>query len=1458
MIVNANYDDDSDALEPTSLNSECLVPEELWEGDRVRLCNLWGRSCVCRVCEEESQRTEEGNCYSCGVWQGESYTLQQSEAAAAELLVRRNQIERGDLDNLLSKSLTTWKSKTRLCDLQAAEAKGLTLGSYAYGTKVGVTNQTTLRPNLTKLLNLYLKQLQPESTWSALRVTCNFASEPHTDRNQRGSKNLFVPISRFAKGRIWVEGVPGPGEKGETRIVKGVSVVGKWIGGDSQACWFDASRPHAVESSEGDRRVVIGYTPRLLDRMSAENVSFLRQCEFPLPLEHAKTEFRESCPQPFPLPLEHAETESQESCPQPFPLSLGPESLEYQESHRDAFEKGFDESEIDQLFHEHVMLRKFLLEQHKHMQEEVSVAAREGWEALTKPLNDLHQWIEDAEQWLLWQDSEQLLSKGAVSDDERLVLEARLRSLGVSSDSAVHLHGDKDWFGLYDEEDPTQGSGGVGYEKTSDLHVYPGAWEAVPAQPLQTITVSHQEVLRNIDDWKGAISDELGNVFDVHQAMRRRSEAEMQAFKDAGEVVEILPAKALFNRKGGSGRHKCRVVACGNYAEGAKTKSRDRKLQCYAGGADSLSLRCHLRAAGHRAVTNQWRTSGADIRTAFLLAPLRQQSKRIFLRPPSVLKQAGFAAEGEFWEITGALYGLQDSPADWAMYRDETLPTIEIVYRERTTYLTRSKYEPNMWLLYCPFTSELLAALTIYVDDLLLSGTAEASEAIWTAIKGKWKISEPDYADEGHAITFCGFEIEQKTDGIHVGQSKYIQSLLEKYPEIQGTVGCPYAKENDNNDCKPQDSIEKLRKAQAIVGEMLWVATRTRPDLVFGVSRIGQLITRDVDQAIQRGEDMIRYLRATKHQELVYGMPGIGHGPGDQLPVERNFNLIEVFADASFCPGTDRSQTGIILMWGNAPVGWMSMRQPCASLSTAEAELQASLDGMTLAEGLHGLLTELAEAPQQSFLYNDNIGACTVMTLPQGAWRTRHLRLKAAWFLEQLELSRFRIYHVPGKFMLGDLCTKSLQGVRVRELLQMMSVQLGPSNVDGGESHAIKKAATGAEVNIGSGGVISGGAEKALKALTAASLLHGVLSKLVTVQVDIEPEEKNQFDYNNNLLKLACGALLLVALTALATWKCLKHVDPRIRVVRELSETSSDWSHVRSEPASPDGRDEDDDKGSKGCGSRSVASPAPKYPSGSSGSGLRSRVGGRGYAGPAPQLPSGSLTHDDSECQDEEGMVVSDTVGKGSRSLTSPVPQRPSGSSDDDTLRRRSLAGERLLGGVLDAFSASGDAGLSEGDDDLPPGDEQEDTAAEPQSALEPKAAARLIPVIYPAWHLRTPPQETWDPEPAWGGPESNFHQSIPPRVKKDFWHVDRRRGVAVRFHAQPRVKLYLPGPSGLPEGVQYAQLTGRRRTLAKFSEPVDFKIVSDEWNTADRPTRQLERRWTGRTEFELQGLRAE
>ena len=1377
-----------------SVESECekVLLEEPPDSttDAVDACHSGSSSeCLASEVPQEKERS------------GEKYALEESERRATEMLNSGGEVKRTDVDDLLSKSLTRWNPKTRKCDvdLKNQNALGWTLGAFMYGTKVGITRETLRRPQLTKLLNRYLSQVGGSGNWAALRVTCDFRSGMHVDRNLKGSLNLFVPISRFEDGRIWIEGSSEYGKQVESRIIDQVQVQGEWIGGSEGPCWFDSSKRHAVEAAQGARRVVVGYTPRNLEKLTDKETLKLRELGFPIVGNFSEVSHEPGGTEPL-----DGERPS-EACVR-------------------ACETLLDDDELRTLRHEHVMLRNFLIDEYKCVGEEVATAAHEGWEASTLPLHDLYAWIDECEQNIVWQDSCDQLRCGNVGESEGRVLEARLARLGVSGETA-----------LYDEE--------CG-DDSLEHDIKPEAWEATPAQPLQTVSVSHQEVLQKIEEWKGAIGDELSNVFDVHSAMKRRDEEYVRVLKESGVEVEILPAKALFHRKGGSGRHKCRVVACGNFSESAREKGRDKKVQCYAGGADSLSLRCHLRAAGYRAVRKGWRTSGSDVRTAFLLAPLRQPGKVTILRPPSVITQAGFSAPGELWEVTGALYGLQSSPAAWATFRDETLPTFEVNINEQITHLEQSKHDPNLWLLRSPTTAELLAILTIYVDDLLLSGTPEASTAIWKAIKEKWKISEPEFADEGQGITFCGFEIRQDDNGLHVGQSKYVQSLLDKYSAVTGVTSTPYAKESEPV-CKPQDSLEKLRRAQGLVGELLWLATRTRADLVYGVSRIGQLITRDVDQAIQRAEDMIRYLRTTKHQEVRYGIPGEGHGPGSQLPIERDFNLIEVFADASFCPGSDRSQTGIVLMWGNAPIGWMSMRQPCASLSTAEAELQASLDGMTLAEGLHGLLSELAEAPQRSFLYNDNVGACTVMSLPQGSWRTRHLRLKAAWFFEQLELSRFKAYHVPGKYMLGDLCTKPLLGPRIKELLSMMSVTLEkPSDADGGESDSlkeIKRYKLEPVESTGSGG--DGRVAQALRAITAASLIDGVASKLMKIQVEIE-EEKNQLDEIFDLLKYISAVLVLIGLVALVAWKCWKHesVDaPRIRSVRGLDSEGpdDDWSAIlESEPASLD-------RGTEGRlgGSWLLTSPASNHPSGSrtpDDDGVTSGCGSRSLAGPARDDPNGSRTTPDDNDGDEG---LGTTTVEGLRRRISGFPK----SSPHPNLMRE---GSRERGAISEQEAAS-----SSGDPRI---DEEPNSQALPQQVGQPAATHRERLVIRPGWTLKAPPILDRSKIPDWGGPEALVHQRLPPGMKSDEWFIDRRRGVLTRFHAVPRKRLYMPSQQGIPTGVQWTTLTGRRRTLA-ISSPTKVALsFEDRFDVRDpRPARNLElpdgaTSWTGRTEFEI------
>ena len=341
------------------------------------------------------------------------------------------------------------------------------------------------------------------------------------------------------------------------------------------------------------------------------------------------------------------------------------------------------------------------------------------------------------------------------------------------------------------------------------------------------------------------------------------------------------------------------------------------------------------------------------------------------------------------------------------------------------------------------------------------------------------------------------------------------------------------------------------------------------------------------------------------------------------------------------------------------------MRQPCASLSTAEAELQSSLDGMTLAEGIYGLLEELAEAPQQAFLYNDNVGTCTVMTLPQGSWRTRHLRLKAAWYMEQLERARFRVYHVPGQFMLGDLCTKAMPGVRTRELLQMMGVQVEPSKVDGGESPSsssvssvkpvVQKVVAGSggeRQNITTWSSGTGGAPdaaRALRVLTVASALHSVTAKLVHVSVDVEDQQSQELAELKNVLQLVCGVLTIVGVIALACW-CRGESDevPRIQALslrvrdHDDSETADEgeWSMI-DEP-------ENDDLTSGLEPEGTTTGPTTRV-------GLRNRLSSRSLAIPAREDPDPRGSRADASEEEDRGWV-------GSRSLAAPASDGPSGS----------------------------------------------------------------------------------------------------------------------------------------------------------------------------------------------------
>ena len=119
-------------------------------------------------------------------------------------------------------------------------------------------------------------------------------------------------------------------------------------------------------------------------------------------------------------------------------------------------------------------------------------------------------------------------------------------------------------------------------------------------------------------------------------------------------------------------------------------------------------------------------------------------------------------------------------------------------------------------------------------------------------------------------------------------------------------------------------------------------------------------------------------------------------------------------------------------------IAWHSHRQSLTALSTAESEMISAVDSMALARALSPIWIELCKVRVQWSLNVDNSACVQLLLFPSGAWRTRHLRLRAHHFREAIDGEALLVQHVPGSEMLSDLLTKFLSESRVETLMKLL------------------------------------------------------------------------------------------------------------------------------------------------------------------------------------------------------------------------------------------------------------------------------------------------------------------------------------------------------------------------------------------------------------------------------------
>ena len=120
-----------------------------------------------------------------------------------------------------------------------------------------------------------------------------------------------------------------------------------------------------------------------------------------------------------------------------------------------------------------------------------------------------------------------------------------------------------------------------------------------------------------------------------------------------------------------------------------------------------------------------------------------------------------------------------------------------------------------------------------------------------------------------------------------------------------------------------------LRKAQKVTGELLWVSTKSRPDLMHTVATMTLSCLKDPVLVQRIGGRALDYLYATREHSMLF-------------ETANSLNEVHGYSDASFAPMGGRSLGCSVVVYNDTAIPWRCGRQSLVALSVDEAELQGS------------------------------------------------------------------------------------------------------------------------------------------------------------------------------------------------------------------------------------------------------------------------------------------------------------------------------------------------------------------------------------------------------------------------------------------------------------------------------------------------------------------------------------
>ena len=306
-----------------------------------------------------------------------------------------------------------------------------------------------------------------------------------------------------------------------------------------------------------------------------------------------------------------------------------------------------------------------------------------------------------------------------------------------------------------------------------------------------------------------------------------------------------------------------------------------------------------------------------DISHAFINGDLDEE---IYMKPPPGFKEGEW---GEVLHLLKSLYGLKQSARMWNKKLHTALQDLGFsrVRSDSSFYV----FERDGVRIYMP----------IYVDDITIVSRSEpAIQRVIQDLEKRFKLR-----NLGPTRFLLGIEVirDRANRTLQLWQRQYIVDLLARH----GMADCSPVQTPMDPGLKLSKSDEPMSKADAIevakfnypaaVGELLYLAGATRPDIARTVSFLCRFNSAPRIEHCKAVKHLWRYLSGTKDCRLTYS------------PTDSSLNFV-VYTDADHggCRDTGKSTSGYAVMMGTGAISWMSKLQPVVTLSSCEAEYIAA------------------------------------------------------------------------------------------------------------------------------------------------------------------------------------------------------------------------------------------------------------------------------------------------------------------------------------------------------------------------------------------------------------------------------------------------------------------------------------------------------------------------------------